>query len=142
MNKISTIFSLSFLLLVTGVLCAQTRVTGHVFAEVVESVSASSQSQTNFSIQRSQTDAINIGQIQIKSGASSSCSLMLGKANLKNSNNQTVTMQTSAQYSPGTLENAINGNQSIGLQCKANENMLTNNTTAYLGEINIVLAYN
>lgn len=121
---------------------AQTNVTGHVFAEVVESVSASSYSQSSITIQKNQTEGIDFGQIDIKSAASASCSLILGRALLTSNNNQQIAMETSA-YSSQSLEgNAINGIQSISLQCHPGENELDQNATEYTGDINIVLAYN
>jgi len=121
---------------------AQTMVTGHVFAEVVESVSASTQSQSSFTIQRNQTESIDFGQIEIKSAASSSCSLILGKAILTGNGQQKITMETSASTTQSMQGNAINGNQSISLQCQSNENMLDQSASSYQGDINIVLAYN
>ena len=121
---------------------AQTRVTGHVFAEVVESVSASSYSQSSFTIQRNQTEVFDFGHINIKSTESASCSLILGRANLRSNTNQQIAMQTSAYSSESMQGNAINGNQSINLQCHPGETGSELAASQYNGEINIVLAYN
>jgi hypothetical protein len=121
---------------------AQTTVTGHVFAEVVESVSASSYSQSSFTMQRNQTAGIDFGQIDIKSAASASCSLMMGKAILTSNNNQQIAMETSAYGSQSLEGNAINGIQSISLQCHPTESDFDQNATQYTGDVNIVLAYN
>jgi len=121
---------------------AQTTVTGHVFAEVVESVSASSYSQSSFTIQKNETGVIDFGQIDIKSAESASCSLLLGTANLRSSNNQQIAMQTSAFSTQSMLGNAINGAQSISLQCFPNESGSNLTASQYEGDINIVLAYN
>lgn len=120
----------------------QTRVTGHVFAEVVESVSASSQSQSNFIIQRNETGSINYGNIAINSASSASCSLLLSDANLTGNNQKHITMETYAFGGQGLQANAINGNQSINIQCQPCENMLDQDVTSYTGNVNIVLAYN
>src|SRR5665811_680905 len=100
---------------------AQTTVTGHVFAEVIESVSASSYSQSSFTIQRNQTEGIDFGQIDIKSAESTSCSLILGRANLTSNNNQHIAMETSASCTQSMEGNAINGSRSISLQCHPGE---------------------
>ena len=121
---------------------AQTTVTGHVFAEVVESVSASSYSQASFTIQRHQTEQIDFGHIEIKSAASASCSLILGNANLRSKSNQQIAMQTSARSTQSMQGNAINGVQSISLQCLPNESDIEMSASQYSGDINIVLAYN
>lgn len=120
----------------------QTSVTGHVFAEVVESVSASSQSQTSFSIQRNNNEKIDFGQIEIKSASSASCSLILGNANLTSTSQQHIAMRTTAYSNQSMQSNAINGYQSISLQCLPDESMLLHSDSQYKGNINIVLAYN
>lgn len=121
---------------------AQTKVRGHVFAEVVESVSANSSSQSSVTIQRNQTDIIDFGQIEIKSEASASCAILLGRANLISNNNQHISMETSAYSTISFQRNASNGNLSINLQCLPDKSILDQNATFYQGEIQIVLAYN
>ena len=51
-------------------------------------------------------------------------------------------MQTSANSTQSMLGNAINGNQSISLQCHPDKNEMDINALHYRGDINIVLAYN
>ncbi len=121
---------------------AQTTVTGHVFAEVVESVSASQTSQSSFSIQRNQTSGIDLGQIEIKSAASATCSLILSKAHFTNGNKQSFALNTSASSTQSLKGNAINGYQSISLHCQPDKAMLAESDSQYQGEVNIVLAYN
>lgn len=142
MKQFLTFVALSILTMAAANGFAQTTVTGHVFAEVVESVSASSYSQSSFTIQRNQTEGVDFGQIEIKSTASASCSLILGKANLISNNNQQIEMETSASSTQSMQGNAINGNQSISLQCHPGESGSDLSTSQYSGDINIVLAYN
>lgn len=142
MKQLQIFLTISILVISVVAGYTQTTVTGHVFAEVVESVSASSYSQSSFTIQRNQTEVIDLGQIEIKSAASASCSLLLGNANLRSNNNQQISMQTSANSTQSMLGNAINGNQSISLQCHPNEMGSKLNASQYCGDINIVLAYN
>jgi hypothetical protein len=134
------VFSILALSITAGF--AQTTVTGHVFAEVVESISASNYSHSLFSIRRNDTKGIDFGQIDIKSAGSASCSLILGKVFLTGNNNQHIVMDTSA-YSTQILEgNAINGVQSISLQCHPGDSELDFDASEYSGNVNIVLAYN
>ncbi len=121
---------------------AQTSVTGHVFAEVVESLSASSLSQSSFTIRRNNAGSIAFGQIEIKSASSASCSLILGKANLTGNNQQHISIETSASGTQSPDGNAINGFQSINLQCQPDTNMMDRNALTYQGNVDIVLAYN
>ncbi len=51
-------------------------------------------------------------------------------------------METSAYGNQGLEGNAINGKQSINLQCLPSESKLDLAATEYTGNINIVLAYN
>ena len=141
--KTLRIFVSSIVLLIASVTgFTQTRVTGHVFAEVVESVSASSQSQSSFTIQKTNAESIDFGQIQIKSSSSASCSLILGKANLTSNNQQQISMETSASGTQSPDGNAINGYQSINLQCQPSDDMLDQSALSYQGNVNIILAYN
>ena len=135
---------LAFIILAISVATgyAQTTVTGHVFAEIVESVSASSYSQSSFTIQRNQTKGIDFGQIDIKSAESASCSLILGRAILTSNNNHQIAMETSATSTQSIEGNAINGSQSINLQCNPGESGFDQNASSYSGDVNIVLAYN
>lgn len=142
MKRLSSLLALTILALSVANGFAQTTVTGHVFAEVVESVSASSYSQSSFTIQRNQTKGIDFGQIDIKSAESASCSLILGRANLTSNNNQHIVMGTSATGTTSLKGNAINGSQSISLQCNPGESGFDQNATSYTGDVNIVLAYN
>jgi len=142
MKQIRLFLILSILAVASATGFAQTTVTGHVFAEVVESVSASSYSQSSVTMQRNQTEGIDFGQIDIKSAASASCSLILGQAILTSNNNKQILMETSAYGNQGLEGNAINGIQSINLQCLPGESTLDLAATEYTGNINIVLAYN
>lgn len=142
MKQLISYIVLSILAITVADGYAQTIVSGHVFAEVVESVSASSYSQSSFTIQRNQTEVFDFGQIEIKSAASASCSLLLGTANLRSNNNHQISMQTSANSTQSMLGSAINGNQSISLQCHPDKNEMDINALHYRGDINIVLAYN
>lgn len=142
MKRLQSLLAIAILALTNATGFAQTTVTGHVFAEVIESVSASSHSQSSFTIQRNRTEGIDFGQIEIKSTASASCSLILGTANLTSNTNQQIAMSTSAYSTQSMQSNAINGNQFISLQCHPEESDLDLNASQYNGNINIVLAYN
>lgn len=142
MKQILTFVILSIFSVTANIVFAQTTVTGHVFAEVVESVSASSYSQSSFTIQRNQAEGIDFGQIEIKSAESASCTLILGSANLTSNTNQQIAMQTSAYSSQSMLGNTINGARSISLQCHPDESEIDITALQYSGDINIVLAYN
>ncbi len=142
MKHILTFVILSILSITATRVFAQTTVTGHVFAEVVESVSASSYSQASITFQKNQTKGINFGTIDIKSSESAMCSLILSKANLTGNNLEHISMETSVENFQEMQENTINGSQSFNLQCQPDQNMLEQSASSYKGDINIVLAYN
>lgn len=142
MKRFSSFLALTILAITAATGFAQTTVAGHVFAEVVESVSASSQSQSSFTIQKNNVGSIDFGQIEIKSASSASCSLILGKANLTGNNQQHISLETSASGTQSLDGNAINGYQSINLQFQPDANMLDQSALSYVGNVNIVLAYN
>lgn len=142
MKKLAKYLVISVLGLMTTSVFAQTTVTGHIFAEVVESVSASSLSQTSFTIQKNNSEDIEFGQIEVNSSSSASCSLILGKANLTSNNNQLLAMETSASSLKNMFGNAINGSQVINLKCMSKDSQLDQNASNYQGNINIDLAYN
>jgi len=142
MKRLQIFVVIAVQFLAASAIFAQTTVTGHISAEVVESVSASQHSQTSISFQRNQAIGIEFSQIEVKSAASATCSLILGKANLTSNSQQQVALETSARFSQGMQGNAINGVQSISLQYQPSESMLAENDSQYQGDINIVLAYN
>ena len=142
MKNFLNCFALSILSMAAATGFAQTTIQGHVFAEVVESVSASTYSHSSFTIKRNQTAGIDFGQIEIKSAAAASCSLIIGMAHLRSNTNQLVAIETSAFSNQSMLGNAINGYQSINLQFQPDANMLDQNALSYQGNVNIVLAYN
>lgn len=142
MKRIIIVSALAILVMVSINVFSQTSVTGHMFAEVVEPLSASTQSQTSFTVYRNQAQTMDLGQINVKSASSASCSLILGKANLTGNDLQKISLETMATSSLGTDSNAINGTQSISLQCEANQNLVDQAAASYKGDINIVLAYN
>jgi len=142
MKRIILVSALAMLAMVNLHGFSQTTVTGHVFAEVVEPLSASTQSQTSFTVYRNQSQIMDLGQINVKSASSASCSLILGKANLTGNDLQKISLETMATSNQGTDSNAINGTQSISLQCETNQNLLNQDAVTYKGDINIVLAYN
>lgn len=142
MKRIIIFTALAIMAMVNTNAWSQTSVIGHVFAEVVEPLSASTQSQTSFTVYRNQSQTMDLGQIDVKSAASASCSLILGKANLTGNDQQRITLETIALGNPGSDSNAINGTQSISLQFETNQDILDQNAVSYKGDINIVLAYN
>lgn len=142
MKRIFASAAVIILVMVTTLGFAQTTVTGHVFAEVVEPLSASALIQPSISIKRNNVTKVDLAQVNVKSAASASCSLLIGKAILTGNNNQRIALETSASSSQKLEGNAINGYQSISLQGQPTDQMLDNSSNSYQGNLDIVLAYN
>jgi hypothetical protein len=121
---------------------AQTSVTGHVFAEVVESVSASSQLQSNVLLQRTNPTEVDFATIKINSGGAGSCSLIIGQAKVSNQSRDKYTLATQATVAGYNNTNDITGTPSINLSCRPTADMLASNTNNLSGEVNVCLAYN
>lgn len=141
MKRLATYLVMTVLGLITTIGQAQITVTGHVFAEVVESVSVSSQSQSNINIQRNNTEEINIGQIDLRNSSSSSFSLLLGKLNITYKS-QELGLNESSSFETHSIQGNVNGDQFIDIQCQPDKKLDHLKNLHYNGDINIVLAYN
>lgn len=102
---------------------AQTVAVGRVFAEVVESVSASSATNTNFELSRS-TDAVsasvsskslNLGAITITTGKDITCNIVLTPASLKNGEGHSFTIDPAVKNEMPSAPASSSGVQTIQL---------------------------
>ena len=82
--------------------CGQVTVTGHITAEVIESVHASSTVVTGFDLKNEQlhqqveswkSEAINIGAITVNAGESMACNIKLDEATLSDSKGNCFTIE-------------------------------------------------
>ena len=131
---------------------AQTVAIGHVSAEVVESVSASSQAITDFNILNDNTAAqtegddyrfedIDLGKFNINSGEAVACNIVINPANLSDANGNGLTIEPSATSSAQAGAQHTDGNQTLQLQGKARV-MKGQASGLYQGSYTMVFAYN
>jgi hypothetical protein len=144
MKAYTTFATLLLALLLIGTeSIAQVRVTGHVFAEIVEAVGATS--ATNNSLQIQQNAASNnfeLGEISISGGSNAACAVMITASDLKGMNGSEATFSALPESSsiPASLDR--NGRQIIKLQGVAGNEILANSDKAYAAQYNVVFAYN
>jgi len=133
--------------------CAQTVAIGHVTAEVVESVSASSLAITGFdmknlSIQTAQSEQtgwnyenVNLGEIKINSGTGIACNIVMKPATLSDTFGNGFTIEPSAISSAQVDAQRTDGNQTLQLTGRAR--MIQGQASGlYQGSYTMVFAYN
>lgn len=131
-HKIAT--TLTTLLLCTGVVanvCGQTAVTvtGHITAEVIESVHASSTMVTGFALKNDQiktgslqndganwdSETVNLGAVTINAGESMACNIILKEAKLSDSKGNYFTINPSLAASGPTNTLLSDGSHTVNL---------------------------
>ncbi len=138
---IATTIALMILLSVSMNAVAQVRVTGHVFAEVVELTGA--ERNTNEYISLSATEAVSgfdLGEITFRGKANTTFEVMISSSSLTGDNGAEAFFETSQTASTNTLDNS--GNQSIKLKGTTGEDLYTSGNKQFAGNYNVVLAYN
>ena len=131
------------LILIGFVGFAQVRVTGHVYAEVVEAVSATSSTNNSLQIQQNAVSSnLELGEITLNGGASAACNVMISSTELTGMNGSQAAFVALpfANSMPTSLDE--NGQTVIKIQGKAGEEILENPDKVYAGGYNVVFAYN
>jgi hypothetical protein len=135
--------------------CAQTVAVGHVSAEVVESVSASSKAITGFNMKNennftllAQSDPegrnyenISLGEIKINSGIGIACNVMMKSAALSDINGNGFTIEPSSTSYGQTDAQRTDGNQTLILTGRAHM-MQDQESGLYQGSYTMIFAYN
>jgi|WetSurMetagenome_2_1015567.scaffolds.fasta_scaffold118004_2 hypothetical protein len=125
----------------------QTVAIGHVTAEVVESVSASSHIMTNFSIQSNtnpsmmNTRKVDIGDIAVASGQNVSCNVIIKPAVMSNESGSKFVIEPNTTLSGRKDTSRADGSQSIHVTGTA---MIGQDQVngQYNGSYTMVFAYN
>ena len=128
---------------------AQVVAIGHITAEVIESVSASSQAATSLTLGSSSagnslaasTPTLNLGTMTVNSGSSATVNVVLKPATLSNSQGNGFTLDTSLNNNATTSVTQSNGSQNIQLNGIANLNA-NQASGLYAGSYTVVFAYN
>ena len=129
--------------------CGQVVAIGHVSAEVVEAVSASSATISNFELAKVtdnnatnlSSETLNLGAITIVSGKDVTCNVVLKPAALTDSAGNGFTLEPAIQNDLFASAAKANGSQTIRLGGTTNR---TSNQASglYEGSYTVVFAYN
>jgi hypothetical protein len=144
MKAYTTFATLLLALLLIGTeSIAQVRVTGHVFAEIVEAVGATSATSNSLQIQQNAvSNNFDLGEISISGGSNAACAVMITASDLKGINGSEAAFSALPESStmPSSLDQ--NGRQIIKLQGVAGNEIMANSDKAYAAQYNVVFAYN
>ena len=129
---------------------AQLVATGHITAEVIESVSASSQAATTLSLGTSTAGTsqlaatspkLNLGTMTVNSGSNATVCVVLKSATLSDSQGNGFTLDPSMSNNATASVTQSNGSQNIQLNGTANLNA-NQASGLYAGSYTVVFAYN
>lgn len=120
---------------------AQTRVTGHVFAEVVELTGAESKANESIEIKSGDpaTD-LDLGEIMFSGKADTTYELMVSSSPLKGNDGYEYLFETRYDKQNTTID--ASGNEVIRFTGSADESMLSSSERQYAGNYQVVFAYN
>lgn len=159
-NIMNTIYTL-ILVILLGLILAESKVCssqtiaiGHVTAEVIESISAASNTITSFEIETitdrgtvilnqiyNTSETIDLGVINLNSGRAVICSVVIEPAILSDSSGNDFTLSTMVKNSSLVLASQPNGSQTI--QLDGVTNMESSQASGlYRGSYKVVFAYN
>lgn len=133
----------------------QTEAIGHVSAEIVESVSASSLAITGFNLKNGNIQGemaqseksnlnyenVNLGKFKINSGSDIACNVILKSAALSDANGNEFILEPSVTISGQSVAQCTEGNQTLRLKGKAR--LVQGQASGlYQGSYTMVIAYN
>ena len=134
---------------------AQIVAIGHISAEVVESVSASSKMTLNFNLasvsngshtmqmsaSRMNTERLDMGEVELNSGRSIACNVIMKASTLSDNMGNQFTIEPTTSISGRQDTNRADGSQNIHLTAKA---MFDQNQAngLYQGSYTMIFAYN
>lgn len=131
---------ISIFLIISGSWCyGQVMVTGHVCAEVVESISVSCNSNPDMAYLSKNVKKLDVGSFNVSGAASSTCNLIIDNANVTNDSGESYTIQTNTVGSEKSLIADLSGKQSLTLVAGTTE--LPANGQ-YQGNFGVTFAYN
>ncbi|MBK6346300.1 MAG: hypothetical protein IPF68_10210 [Bacteroidales bacterium] len=138
--RAARLIPITLMLTLSGLICSgQVRVIGHASAEVVESVSASCSSNTDITLSAQEIADFDLGSFSISGNASSTCSLIIGNANVSNNRGESFTIQTTTQEAGMPLVADEKGNHSLNLKASPDQLLASGH---YQGNYGVTFVYN
>jgi hypothetical protein len=118
----------------------QVQVTGHVFAEVVESADASFNGETSYYINETESfNNLSVGNISISGKPQSLCSFTINQGVVRNNNGEEFALHTISDNAQGLLTTNEKGKRELAMSVKT-DNLPKGDQ--YCGNYNITFAYN
>lgn len=120
---------------------AQTRVTGHIFAEIVELTGAESKATDYVELQGDAATAeFDLGEFSFRGKANVAYDLMVTSSNLVGNDG----FETPFQALPGHFQSSMDetGNQVVRLTGSAGDDLFSASDRQYAGNYQVVFAYN
>jgi hypothetical protein len=132
--------SITILLTLSGLwCCGQARVIGHASAEIVESISAKCNNNTDMTLNAQEIRKFDLGSFTVSGKAMSTCSIIIDNANVSNNRGESFTIQTTTHDAGKSLIADENGNQSMTLIANPSELLASGQ---YQGNYGVTFAYN
>jgi hypothetical protein len=139
-KNIITLISVLFLFTVAS---AQVTVTGHVCAEIVEAVSATSGTNNLLSLQQNAApENLDLGSFTLSGGSNAICSVVVNSTQLTGENGNMVAFTADPSLSNNTGFLNDRGTQVFSFKGNAGNEILSSNDKQYEGQYNVVFAYN
>lgn len=143
MTPAKKIITLISLLLLFASASAQVTVTGHVCAEVVEAVSATSGTNNLLSLQQNATpENLDLGSFTLSGGSNAICSVVVNSTQLTGDNGNRVDFSANTGLTNNTSVLNDKGTQVFNFKGNAGNEILGSNDKNYQGQYNVVFAYN
>ncbi len=138
---IVTVFTLLMLLCISTAAIAQTRVTGRIFAEVVELTGAESNASSYVEVSTNAVSAgFDLGEISFRGKANTAYDLMVSSSDLVGSNGHEAPFHALPEELSGRIDPS--GNQVIRLKGSSCEALLSSSERQFAGNYQVVFAYN
>lgn len=143
-NNIVKAGSIFILLIFAVTICvAQVKVTGHVFAEIVETVSASSNTNDYFLIEQNNIgDELNLGEISLYGKSNSVVSVLVTTNGMTGSDGENTGFEVIPCLECSGSNQDNYGNQTYKLQAFSSSELNSNSSKSYSAKYEVVFAHN
>ena len=122
---------------------AQTRVTGHVFAEVVETIGMASNASNRASLQQGVSDSeFDLGEVSINAGAMAAYAIVLETSDMVGDSGKRISFDAKTENGKLVCSLDQSGKQVLRLSGMTKEEIYYAGEKNYTAAYNVTLAYN
>lgn len=137
------IVSLTVIFAISTSIQGQTRVTGHIFAEIVETVSVNSAMNNSFQLKRDNNESnIDLGTVSVNGSAYTTRSIIVSPATITGPSGTSLEFQTNSSDQFSNQQHSETGRDELSLSATINETLLLMEDNNYSGQYDVVLVYN